>query len=111
MALNTQNLLEIEKRNLAIAKVRLLPKISFQAGLNQDEQTYGITLASRYSVNSLYYGLSVNWTIFDGFAAGAAKRSAYSRIRQLERDYRSITTQLASTAQYQAEDGGLLPCR
>jgi outer membrane protein TolC len=106
VAVSNQNLLEIEKRNLAIAKVRLLPKINLQAGINQDDQTYGTTLASRYSVNSLYYGVSVNWTLFDGFAAGAAKRSAYARIRQLERDYRTITTQLAITAQYQAKMAG-----
>jgi outer membrane protein TolC len=103
VALNNQNLLEIERKNLAIAKTRLLPKINMQAGINQDEQTYGLTLASRYSVNSLYYGVSVNWTIFDGFASSAAQRSAYARIRQLERDYRTLTEQLASTAQHQAK--------
>ena len=105
-AVTNQKMLEIEKRNLAIAKVRLLPKVSAQAGINQDEQTYGISLNSRYSVNSLYYGFSVNWSIFDGFAAGAAKRNAYARIRQLERDYRAITEQLAATAQYQAKMAG-----
>ena len=103
VALNTLNLIEIEKRNLAIAKTRLLPKINFQAGINQDDQNYGLTLASRYSVNALYYGVSVNWTLFDGFAASAAKRSAYARIRQLERDYTKLTEQLGSTAQYQAK--------
>jgi outer membrane protein TolC len=102
-AINNEKLREIEKRNLAIAKTRLLPKLSFQAGINQDEQTYGLTVSSRYSVNSLYYGLSVNWTIFDGFAARSAQRSAYARIRGLERDYKKLTEQLASTAQYQAK--------
>jgi len=106
VATANRSLLEIEKKNLAIAKTRLLPKLSFQAGINQDEQTYGVTLASRYSVNSLYYGVLVNWTIFDGFAAGAAQRNAYARVRQLERDYHKITEQLASTAQYQAKMSG-----
>jgi outer membrane protein TolC len=95
--------LAIERNNLANAKVRLLPKVSLMAGASQDEQSYTVDVANKYQVDSLYAGLMLNWTIFDGFSAGAAKRSAYARLRQLERNYTDLTTRLAETAQQQVK--------
>lgn len=95
--------LAIEKNNLATAKVRLLPKFSLVAGASQDEQSYTVNVANKYSVDSLYVGLMLNWTIFDGFSASAAKRSAYARVRQLERSYTELNKRLAETAQQQVK--------
>lgn len=80
-------------------KTRLLPKFSFQVGLNQDEQSYTTNSADRYQVDSMYAGLSVNWTIFDGFAASAGKANALARRRLNENQYRALTEQLAIDAQ------------
>jgi outer membrane protein TolC len=76
-----------------------LPKVNFVVGLTQDEQTNLFGPGSRYSVASTYAGFSVNWLVFDGFAAGAAKRNALIRRRQKENTYRQMTEQLKQDAQ------------
>ena len=62
-----------------------------------------INVAQKYKVNSYFGGISVNWSIFDGLAAGAAERNALARRRQVENDYRSLTEQLAQQAQTQVK--------
>jgi outer membrane protein TolC len=95
--------LEIEKLNYASAKTRLLPKLSAVLGISQDEQSYTVNIAQKYKVNSYFGGLSVNWNIFDGLAAGAAQRNTLARRRQVENDYRSLTETLAQQAQIQVK--------
>lgn len=94
--------IDLERLNLSIQKTRLRPKFNLVAGINQDEQSYTVNVAQKYRVQSLYGGVSLYWTIFDGFSAGAAIRSSNARVRQLEGDYRQLTTQLAQQAQTQA---------
>lgn len=99
VAFNLRQQIEIENLNYANARTRLLPKVNFVVGLNQDEQTNLFGPGSRYSVASTYGGVSVNWTIFDGFAAGAIKRNTLIRRRQKENTYRQMTEQLGQDAQ------------
>lgn len=88
---NLRRQIEIEQLNYDIAKTRLRPKVNAVVGLTQDQQDYVYTQDSarnyRYEVQSLYTGVSVNWSIFDGFATRAAKVSALARRRQAERTY------------------------
>lgn len=102
-AFNLRHQLEIENLTYANAKTRLLPKLSAVLGTYQDEQNYSLNVAQKYQVNSIYGGLSVSWSIFDGFAAGATERSSLARRRQLENDYRQLTGRLAQDAQIQAK--------
>ncbi len=94
--------LEIEQLNLKIQKTRLRPKANLVLGLSQDEQSYTINVAQKYQVNSYFGGVSINWTFFDGFSAGAGVRSALAKVRQMQLDYRSLTENLAQQAQTQA---------
>lgn len=101
------------RQNLAVARLglandqkRLLPKFSLVAGASEDEQSYTLNVASKYSVQSLYAGVSLSWMIFDGFNSGAVVRSSRVRVRQLERDYRALDEQLALTAQNQVKTMG-----
>jgi outer membrane protein TolC len=82
--------------------VRLLPKLSFVAGFSQDEQSYTIDPSLKFGLQSAYAGISVNWTVFDGFATKAAKRSSLARVRQLEANYKQYTESVASDAQRNA---------
>jgi outer membrane protein TolC len=86
--------IEIEKLNYRIADARLRPKMNAVFGLYQDEQNYlvqegGVEKYRYEQVQSLFAGLTVNWSIFDGFATKAAKTASLVRRRQLERDYGS----------------------
>lgn len=83
-------------------KTRLRPKFNFVLGTNQDEQSYSINGSQKYRVTSNYAGFTVNWTIFDGFAAQASKRSALARRRQAENELSEATDRIAQQAQSQA---------
>lgn len=95
--------MSIEKLNLANQKTRLRPKFNLVVGTSQDEQSYKVSSTQKYRVQSIYGGVSIYWTIFDGFAAGAAVRSYNAKIRQMENDYRGLTERLAQQAQTQAQ--------
>lgn len=100
---NYRQSLSIEKLNLANQKTRLRPKFNLVLGASQDEQSYKVSTTQKYKVQSFYGGVSVYWTIFDGFAAGASVRSYNAKIRQMENDYRGLTERLAQQAQTQAQ--------
>ena len=100
-AVNTLQTLQLERLNLANQKTRLRPKFNFVVGISQDEQSYTANIAQKYQVSSYYGGISANWSIFDGFSAGAGERTALARIRQLELDYSGLTERLAQQAQTQ----------
>jgi outer membrane protein TolC len=100
-AVNFLQTMRIERLNLANQKTRLKPKFNFTIGASQDQQSYSINVAQKYQVNSYYAGVSGNWTIFDGFSAGAGVRSSMSKLRQMENDYRGLTERLAQQAQSQ----------
>lgn len=102
-AVNQRHQIEINQLSYANAKTRLLPKLNAVVGVSQDEQNYTINVAQKYKVNSLYGGVSLSWSIFDGFSAGAAKRIALRQLRQAENDYRALTEQLAEQARTHAK--------
>ena len=102
-AVNMRSQLEIENLNYRNARTRLRPKFNLVVGMTQDEQSYSLNVAQKYRVNSLYGGLSMYWTIFDGFAAQATTRNTLAKRRQLENDYHSLTDQLARQAQTQVK--------
>lgn len=89
--------------SLANQKTRLRPKFNAVLGISQDEQSYTINVAQKYRVNSIFAGVSANWTLFDGFAAQAAVRNELARQRQMRNDYKVLTERLAQQAQTQVK--------
>jgi outer membrane protein TolC len=102
-AANFRQSLDIERLGLAYQKNRLRPKFNFVVGTTQDEQSYTVNTAQKYQVTSYYAGISINWTLFDGFAARSGVRGSLAKVRQMERDYRLLTERLAQQAQTQAK--------
>ena len=100
-AVNMRSQIEIEDLNYRNARTRLRPKFNFLAGTSQDEQSYSLNVAQKYRVNSIFAGVGMSWSIFDGFSAQAATRNALAHRRQLENDYRVLTDRLARDAQAQ----------
>lgn len=95
--------IKIEELNHKVAKTRLKPKLSAVAAYTQDQQANLYGSIDSYSLTSFYAGLSLNWTIFDGFSTGAAVRNSLARRRQLENDYRAVTERLAVESQNQVK--------
>jgi len=102
-AVNARYSRQISELSLQNEKTRLRPKFSLSLGANQDEQAYTINGAQKYRVNSLYAGVTISWTVFDGFASQAAKRNAFARLRQSEIESNEVTNRLAQQAQQQAK--------
>ena len=98
-AVTLRKQLENEGLNYANLKTRLRPKFNAVLGVSQDEQSYTINTAQRFRYNSLFGGVSANWTIFDGFASQAAVRNGLARRRQMENDYKDLTERLVQLAQ------------
>lgn len=78
-----------ERLNYKVADTRLRPKVNLVAGLSQDEFSYSVNIADKYKVQTYFAGVSVNWSVFDGFATRSAKKSSLARRRQLEENYRN----------------------
>lgn len=98
-AVTMRQQLESAGLTLATDKTRLRPKFSLVLGISQDEQSYTINVAQKYRVNSVFGGISVNWTVFDGLASRAAVRSDLARLRQMKTDYKVLNDRLAQQAQ------------
>lgn len=98
-AVTMRKQLESGGLSLANQKTRLRPKFNFVVGISQDEQSYTINVAQKYRVNSVFAGISANWTIFDGLAAQAAVRNDLARLRQMKTDYKVLNDRLAQQAQ------------
>jgi outer membrane protein TolC len=99
-ALYMRRSLELERLNLANQKTRLKPKLTLVLSATQDEQRYE-TIGYKYEVQSYYAGVSIGWTIFDGFSSRSAVRSSMAKIRAMENDYRVLTDRLGEQAQNQ----------
>lgn len=102
-AANLRRQMQIEDLNYRNQQTRLRPKFGLVVGLNQDQQSYTLNTAQKYQVASLYGGVTVSWTIFDGFASQAATRNALARRRQVEADYSETVHRLGQQAQSQAK--------
>jgi outer membrane protein TolC len=74
----------------SIAKVRMLPKFSASAsyGLSNNTAPSGNGVV-QYKTQSLSYGISAGWDIFDGFSTRASKLSALASERSAERTMKS----------------------
>ena len=95
--------LEIANLNYAITRTRLLPKFGASAGVSQSVQHNLYGTIDTYQLHSRSVSISASWSIFDGFASGAAQRSALATRRQQEAAYKELTDQLAQSAQTQAK--------
>ena len=84
-------------------RTRQRPKLSFVAGISQDEQSYTSNIAQKYGLESQYVGLQVSWNIFDGFATRGAIASALARKRIAEHSYKQLTETLAQDARKAAK--------
>jgi outer membrane protein TolC len=77
-----------------IARVNLLPKISFSGYISQANSTSAsLNYVYQVGVNSNGWSVGASWSIFDGFATRGAKLSALSRKRSYERTLRTTTDQ------------------
>lgn len=94
--------IEVERLNYEITKVRLRPKLSATIGISQDQQNYSLATNYKYQVRDVFAGVSVGWTIFDGFANGRYKANVLARRRQLERDYETQTADMVAAVRAQA---------
>lgn len=103
---NLKRQAQIEGLNYDIARVRLRPKLNLVLGASQDEVSYTANVGQRYGVQSLYAGLQVNWSIFDGFATRGTKASARARQRLYELSYRQTSDQLKAQVQHAAKQLG-----
>jgi outer membrane protein TolC len=80
---------EIKKSELSykIAKYRLYPKLDLGLGLSEQNQTEVVgQTVSQNPIFSDSVTLSVNWSIFDGFATRGAKLAALAGKRAAERN-------------------------
>jgi outer membrane protein TolC len=88
----------IRQRELSykIAKTRLLPKFYLNASYYQQNQTTVVTnRIEQTAITTTTYGITANWTLFDGLATRGAKLSALSARRLAERNlaiYQKSTT-------------------
>jgi len=77
-----------------IARVNLLPKISFSANISQTNVTNAsLNYVSQVGISNTGWEIMANWTIFDGLATRGAKLSALDRKRSYERTLRTTTDQ------------------
>lgn len=77
--------LEQADKNIAITKVRLLPKLAASASYNYSNQTsVSSSSISQVGVRSESVALAANWQIFDGFATKGARMGAMASRRQTE---------------------------
>jgi outer membrane protein TolC len=100
--------LETESLFLDIQRKRLYPMFNAVAGISQSRQQYSIASGSpMYRVSDRYLGVSVNWSVFDGFATRAAIMSSRARKRQDEIRYRQAKESLPEDAQREARQTDL----
>lgn len=76
--------LEVRHNDLHVTRMTLRPKINLVTGITQDEQSYTANIAQKYEVQSVFGGVSMSWTLFDGFANRARVKSAVERLRAAE---------------------------
>jgi outer membrane protein TolC len=97
-AVNLRQQIELQNLDYAIQKVRLYPKFSLAVGASQDEESYTVNAAAKYQINSVFGGVQISWSIFDGFATRSAQRSSLARKRALENDYQDTSVRLVQDA-------------
>lgn len=101
---NAKRAIEVEELNYKIANTRLLPKFNAVAGVTQDQQSYSLNPGNRYQVQDKYAGVTVNWTLFDGFQARAAKATSLLRRRELQRAFEEQSTEVVAAIKKQMRE-------
>jgi outer membrane protein TolC len=85
--------------NYKVAKYRLFPMFSLGASIAQSNSTNASgSSVSQTSVLTQYAGVSMSWSIFDGFATRGAKISAMGTKRYYERQLQMVGDQLLEQA-------------
>ena len=102
------NELQIEqgKLNLKIDRKALWPKLNAIVGATQDDNLYSTTLGDRITTTSVFAGLQVQWTIFDGFSSKGRRLNSVNRLRQLEDSRSDLIDSLKNSADQQAANVG-----
>lgn len=81
--------------NYKIARTRLFPKLNLNANASQyNSQNVTATTVTQQAAFSTSYGVTVNWTLFDGFAARGAKLYALANKRVYEQQQRVLSAQV-----------------
>lgn len=81
--------------NYKVARTRLYPKVNLTANASQyNSQNVTASAVTQQAAFSTSYGVSMNWTLFDGFAARGAKLYALANKRVYEQQQRILSTQL-----------------
>lgn len=91
------NSLRIKDAELSykIARTRLYPKLNLNANASQyNSQNVTASAVTQQAAFSTSYGVSVNWTLFDGFAARGAKLYALANKRVYEQQQRILSAQV-----------------
>lgn len=94
--------LEQQKLSLRIAQTALRPRFNALVGISRDEVSYSSNLFNRYQVDTVYAGFTVQWSIWDGFAARANTRIARDRVRRAERERAEMLETLRNIADREA---------
>jgi len=97
-----QKQIQVDNLSYKNQKTRLRPKLSLVAGISQEEQSYTMNVAQKYGLQSQYAGLTVSWSIFDGFATKGAVSSALARKRLTEHSLKDYSARIAVDAQQAA---------
>jgi outer membrane protein TolC len=95
--------IEKEELNLRIQKVRMRPKLSLIAGLNQDELSAATSTNDRTATQRTYIGVQISWNIFDGFETKGRKLASMKRLRQLKESRKRLEENLLAGAQHRAD--------
>lgn len=94
-------MLKQQDLNYKIQKVRLLPKVSFNANYSYSNYTsIGQQSLTQIGIGSEAYSLAANWTLFDGFATKAAKLAALEGRRSVERTKKSYVDSTIDSVTY-----------
>jgi len=95
--------IEREKQVYHIQHVRNRPKIDLTAGITQDAISYSANTGNQSGAMSLFAGISVRWSIFDGFETRGLKRASLLRLNRLRRNLRELDDQLLDEANQAAD--------
>lgn len=107
--------LDASESSVTIARSNYFPSLSAAAGLSGNNAEFG----RLFDYKTIYWGLRLNWTLFDGFAtnqaiqsAAASKRNAEISVAQAERNIsvemkKALLDLDAAMKQYEVSQKGL----